>query len=311
MLKNEYVLITPAKNEEAFIEKTLESVIKQTILPRRWVIVSDGSTDRTDEIVNHYAGCHRFIHFLRRDSGKHSFGSKVHAFRAGQNELKDVSYEFIGNVDADIELPGDYYERLLERLADNPKLGLTGGTRVDLVGEEFSPIRFNRLDIGGAYQFFRRSCFEEIGGYLPLEFGGEDSIAGVMARQRGWDVQGFSDLVSKHYRPTGSAQGGVMKKGYRAGKQRFQMGYHPLFELVRLMRVSNIRQLVHNLSELTGFLFASLRPTQRQVPQAVVGYLQAEQLGRLKQFLLRFHDPAASSPRHFQLTERGAIRKLD
>jgi len=288
-----YVLVTPAKNEEDYIEKTLASVVSQSILPRRWVIVSDGSTDRTDEIVAQYAARHNFIRLVRRESGGHSFGSKVHAFRVGCEELHDVSYDFIGNLDADIELPNDYYEHLFRRFADDDQLGLSGGTRLDLIDGNFVKIRFTELDIGGAYQLFRRECYEEIGGYMPLEMGGVDTVAGIMSRYRGWRVRGFPDIVVRHCRPTGIAQGNVVRLGFRTGMKRFLIGYHPLFECAKLMRVRQPIDMVHNFCELAGFTVASVRGFKRQVPDAMVKYLRAEQLGRLKQIALHFHDPAS------------------
>lgn len=293
MADTAYVLVTPAKNEEDYIEKTLASVVSQSILPRRWVIVSDGSTDRTDQIVADYAERYNFIRLVRRESGGHSFGSKVHAFRVGYEELHDVSYDFIGNLDADIELPNDYYELLFHRFADDDQLGLSGGTRLDSVNGEFVKANFSELDIGGAYQLFRRECYEEIGGYMPLEMGGVDTVAGIMARYRGWRVRGFRDIIVRHYRPTGTAQGNVARLGFRTGMKRFLIGYHPLFECAKLMQVRQPIDMVRNFCELAGFTVASVRGFKRQVPDAMVEYLRAEQLGRLKQIVFHFHDPAS------------------
>ena len=293
MASMNYALVTPAKNEEEYIEKTLNSVVTQTILPRQWVIVSDGSTDRTDEIALRYAELHDFIQLVRRESHGHCFASKVHAFRTGYGELHNIAYDFIGNLDADIELPNDYYERLLASFSDDETLGLAGGTQSDLHNGRFVKIRFNELDIGGGYQLFRRACYEDIGGYLPLEMGCEDTVAGAMARYRGWRVRAFPDIVVRHYRPTGTAQGNVFRTGFRAGKSRYLIGYHPLFECVKLMRVGHPIKMVHNLCELAGFASAALRGYKRQIPDAVVDYLQAEQLGRLKHVALHFHDPAS------------------
>lgn len=303
MTNMKYVLVTPAKNEEDYIEKTLASVVAQTVLPQRWVIVSDGSTDRTDQIVTRYAERHSFIRLVRRESGGHSFGSKVHAFRAGYEKLDDVSYDFIGNLDADIELPNDYYERLFRRFADDDQLGLSGGTRLDLYDGKFVQIRFAELDIGGAYQLFRRECYEDIGGYMPLEMGGVDTVAGIMARYRGWRVRGFPDIVVRHYRPTGIAQGNVIRLGYRTGMKRFLIGYHPLFECTKLVRVRRPRNFMHNLSELVGYTVAAIRGLKREVPDGMVAYLRAEQMGRLMQVASHLRNPMLTSKSNVQPVE--------
>ena len=124
----DYVLVTPARNEETFIATTIEAVLAQTVLPVRWIIVSDGSTDRTDEIVAGYAKQHSFIRLLRRSAGEtRSFSSKVNAFKMSDRELEGVQYEFVGNLDADVSFPRDYYENVLQRLQTSPKLGIAGG----------------------------------------------------------------------------------------------------------------------------------------------------------------------------------------
>src|SRR5207245_1969039 len=120
-----YVLITPAHNEEAFIEKTLASMIAQTVLPERWVIVDDGSTDRTAEIVESYAQRYPWIELVRRPKqSNRSFAGKVHAFNAGFERLQPLEFEIIGNLDADISFDPDYLEFLIQKFSENPKLGV-------------------------------------------------------------------------------------------------------------------------------------------------------------------------------------------
>ena len=110
-----YVIITPARNEEAYIEKTIQSVISQTILPRKWIIVSDGSTDKTEEIISRYAKENHFIQLLTSKGDlKRNFGSKVNAFNAGYQLLKDMSYDFICNLDADVTFSSNYFESILQ-----------------------------------------------------------------------------------------------------------------------------------------------------------------------------------------------------
>jgi len=299
-----YVLVTPAKNEELYIQKTLDSVVAQEIRPRRWVIVSDGSTDRTDMIVSRYAKQHAFIRLVRRESGTHDFRSKVLAFEAGCKELEGVSYEFIGNLDADIELPPDYYSLLLQRFAGDGKLGLAGGTRRDRCGESFVRVRFSEFSIGGAYQLFRRSCYEDIGGYQALEFGGEDMVAGIMARHLGWTVRGFADLEVLHHRPTGIAQGNVARCGFRNGLKNHAIGYHPLFESLKLLRAWRPVEVLHNLSEFAGFTFAAMRGKGFCVPGPVVKSLRAEQLKRLRAVTLRYRAPGVGTSDSSQVTRR-------
>ena len=129
-----YALITPARNEEKFIEKTIQSVIGQTIQPQHWIIVNDNSTDHTGEIAQKYADAHDFIQVIHTTGdAKRNFGSKVKAVTYAFEQLADVEFDYIGNLDADISFDPDYYENILRKLEENPKLGLAGGTRFDLV----------------------------------------------------------------------------------------------------------------------------------------------------------------------------------
>ena len=117
-----YVIVTPARNEENYIEKTIKSVASQSLLPKKWIIVSDGSTDRTDIIVNEYSNKYDFIHLLRaEDDNKRNFGSKIMAFRAGVKQLTNLEYDFIGNLDADVSFYFNYYENLLQKFNNAPK----------------------------------------------------------------------------------------------------------------------------------------------------------------------------------------------
>ncbi len=292
MTETKYALVTPAKNEAAYIEKTLASVVTQTIPPQKWVVVSDGSTDETDEIVRNYARNHSFIQLVRRDSQTRHFGNKVHAFRAGYEKLADVDYDFVGNLDADIELPPDYYERILQRFNDDSKLGLAGGTRFDFCGGAFVKVHCARNSVGGPFQLFRRACYESFGGYIPLQLGGIDAVAEIMSRQHGWQVASFTDITVKHYRCTGTAKGNKYQAAFRGGKKLYVIGYHPLFELVKLLRVRSLKGAMENACEIAGFTLAAVSRFKRQVPDEFVSYLRTEQMDRLKHLFIHRKDPA-------------------
>src|SRR5438132_1057039 len=122
-----YVLITPARNEATFIQKVLDAVISQTWLPERWVIVDDGSTDRTAQIVESYAACFSWIELLHRPQHlERSFAGKVHAFNAGLERVQSLDFQVLGNLDADLSFEPDYLQFLLEKFASDPKLGVAG-----------------------------------------------------------------------------------------------------------------------------------------------------------------------------------------
>ena len=290
-----YALVTPAKNEEKYIERTLVSVVEQKVKPVKWVIVSDGSTDGTDAIVKKYASQYAFIQLLRRESSERNFGNKVYAFDAGYHALKDTDFDFIGNLDADIELPPDYYQIMMERFDKNPKMGLAGGSRLDWCNGTFVKVHCARNSVGGPFQLFRKLCYEEIGGYRALKLGGIDAVAEIMARQKGWVVRSFVDVVAHHFRCTGTAKGGRYQASFRSGKKLYVIGYHPLFVAFKIAKTRSVSGFIRQLFEIAGYSFASIRQYERQVPGEFVHFLQNEQLDRIKFFFRHRKDPAMAT----------------
>ena len=288
-MQETYVLVTAARNEEAYIERTIESVIAQTVLPQKWVIVSDNSTDRTDKIVKRYAEQYDFIELMRLESnGERNFARQVYGQQAGAERLQNIKYDFIGMLDADISVKPDYYEAILRRFGQNARLGLAGGILFDhLDGKWVRQCVSVSWSVSGPVQMFRRQCFGQIGGYLPLEKGGQDGIAEVMARMHGWEVKSFPDLEVLHYRCTGTQDSHLLSACFNAGIREYSNGYHPLFEIIKC--ISRFRQkpyVVGGLLRLSGYCRAFLRRDRQEIPDDVVAYRRREQLHRLHAALL-------------------------
>jgi poly-beta-1,6-N-acetyl-D-glucosamine synthase len=294
-----YVLMTAAYNEEAFIEGTIQSVLAQTVRPRRWVIVSDNSSDRTDEIVEGYARQHDFIRLLRitRAPG-HSFGAKVIALQAGSKLLQDAEYEFIGNLDADISLGPTYFEELIDRFRQNPEIGLVGGFVYEESDGEYRSRRVNDVrNVAHAAQLVRRECYEAIGGYTVLKYGGEDWYAQTTARMMGWQVEAFPNLKIFHHRHTGGGSN-WMKSALRLGALDYSFGSDLAFEVMKcLRRVPDKPYFAVAFARLAGFVWPYLRNEARGVPEEFVSYLRREQRGRLSALLNRRRSVDAIAPR--------------
>lgn len=279
----DYVIVTAARNEEKFIADTILSMVAQTVRPIRWVIVSDGSTDATDEIVGRFAKDHDFITLLSNNGdASRNFGSQVRAINAGIEKLKHLSYGFIGNLDADITLDADYYQTMLKRFGGNERLGVAGGYVCEKVKGEFQSRKYNRPhQVPHAIQLFRRACFEEIGGYIALPYGGPDWVAEVTARMNGWEVRAFPELRVYHHRMTISAEG-MIRGGFRQGLMDYTVGSHPLFEILKCAsRITLKPYLIHALSRMAGFAAGYCRAEKRYVTQPFISYLRQEQLRRL------------------------------
>lgn len=279
-----YVLVTPARNEERFIESTIQSVVAQTIRPLKWVIVSDGSTDGTDEIVSRYAVAHEWIELLRMPERKERhFAGKALAFNAGKARVDSLPYEVIANLDADITFEKDYFAFLLGKLAVDPLLGVVGTPYVEKSGEIFD-YKFTSLDhVSGACQVFRRECYEGIGGYCPVKVGTIDCIAVISARMKGWKTRTFTSKVSHHHRKVGTAQRGLIKANFYTGVMDYAMGNHPLWQISRtIYQMTRSPVVVRGLALGIGYLWALMRHAERPVSRGFVTFHRQEQMERLK-----------------------------
>ena len=279
-----YVLVTPARNEGQYIQRTIESVITQSIPPLRWVIVSDGSTDNTEEIVQMYSAIYPFIILKRVDADKdRNFGSKVSAIRAGMEDLHHVDYNYLGFLDADISFKEDYFEKILTEFNKEPRLGLAGGTIYDKMEEGFIEQVAALSSVAGAVQTFRRECYEDIGGYLPIKSGGIDTVAEVMARMRGWKTRSFPNLKVLHFRPTGT-QGvrSLFRVRFKQGRSDYCLGYHPVFYFAMLIRRFREKPyFLGSLCRLGGFIHAWFTTKKKSVPDEFIHFLRREQIRRL------------------------------
>lgn len=280
-----YVLITPARNEVQFIEQTLESLVGQTVRPEKWVIVSDGSTDGTDDVVKKYCAVHRWIELLRMpERHERHFAGKVHAFTAGYARVKDVEYDVIGAMDADISFDEDYFSFLLGKLMEDRALGVVGTPFRDTSMYDY---RFVSIEhVSGACQLFRRQCFEQIGGYVPVKSGGVDHIAVITARMKGWKTRTFTEKVCIHHREMGSASRGLLMTRFKTGTLDYALGGHPVWEVFRtIYQMTKKPYIVGGLLLLAGYVAAGLKRMPRPVSQELVAFRRREQMVRLRRFV--------------------------
>lgn len=283
-----YVLVTPARNEEVFIEQTIESVVAQTVLPVKWVIVSDGSTDGTDDIVKKYAAKHHWIDLVRMPERKERhFAGKVHAFNAGYARIRQLDYDIIGNLDADISFDDpDYFDFLLKKFIHLPKLGVAG-TPFSEEARHYN-YRFTNIEhVSGACQLFRRQCFEEVGGYNPIKIGGIDLVAILKARMNGWQTRTFPEKTCIHHRKMGAGMQSGLTDFFRWGQGDYMLGGHPIWEIFRsIYQMKNKPYIMGGGLRLVGFYWAILTRVGKCVPDELVAYRRKEQMHRLKEFFI-------------------------
>ncbi len=280
-----YVLITPARNESKFIALTLQSVVAQTYRPLKWVIVSDGSTDGTDEIVGKYTAEHSWIELLRMPERKERhFAGKVYAFNAGYARVKDLQPDVVGNLDADVTFEPGHFEFLAAKFAEYPELGVVGAPFRE--GGQQYDYRFSNIEnVWGGCQLFRRQCFEDIGGYVPIKGGSIDHIAVVSARMKGWKTRTFTEKLCIHHREMGTAQQSSVQARFRMGVKDYSVGNHPLWEVFRMFyQMSKTPLVIGGLALAWGYAWAMIRRVEMPVSQEVVAFARREQMQRLARF---------------------------
>lgn len=282
-----YVLVTAARNEAAVIRSTLDSVIAQTCLPERWIIVDDGSTDDTAAIVEEYSGRHRWIELLRRiPRANRSFAGKVHAISEALERFSvlGLQYELLGNLDADVSFEPDYMEFLLTRFACDPRLGVAGTPFTQEGGYDSTRDSFEGdMYVAGPCQLFRAVCFREIGGYVANPAGGVDWIAVMTARMLGWTVRAFPEKRFHHHRSMGTAERGRVAAMFSYGQKDYYLGGALLWQLFRALYQTTKRPVVvGGLALLLGYLWAALVRVPRPVSPELIRFHRKEQLRKLR-----------------------------
>jgi glycosyltransferase involved in cell wall biosynthesis len=282
-----YVLITPARNEEQFIGGTLDSVCAQTMLPERWVIVDDGSTDRTAEIVEGYAKRFPWIELVRRPQHlDRNFAAKVQAFNAGFERVKSWEFDVVGNLDADLTFEPDYLQFLIGKFSQDPKLGVAGTPFVEAGYDSATDSFEGENHVAGGCQLFRSQCFQEIGGFIPNRAGGVDWIAVTSARMKGWRTRSFAEKRFHHYRTLGTAGKGPLAATFSYGERAYYLGWSPIWQLFRsVYRMTKKPFLVGGMALLSGYCWAAGRRVYRPVSPELVRFHREEQIKRLRGIL--------------------------
>ena len=241
-MDDSYLIISPCRNEADFMVNTLESVVNQSVTPAKWIIVDDGSTDATPEILQRYADQYDFIQIVTRTNrGHRSVGPGViEAFYAGLAEVDIDDYQFLCKLDLDLELPSKYFELLMQRMNENPRLGTCSGKPYNRLGNRLvSEKRGDEMSVGMT-KFYRMSCFKQIGGFVSEVMW--DAIDCHRCRQLGWIACSWDDpqLRFVHLRMMGSSQDSIFSGRMRHGYGQYFMGTGLLY-----MFATSVYRMLH------------------------------------------------------------------
>ena len=282
-----YVLISPVRDEEALIRHTLESVCAQSALPKRWIIVDNGSTDTTADIVLDYAKRFPWIELVRYPTcAARSFAAKAQAFSAALARVRGLDFEIIGNLDGDVSFDADYLAFLMRKFAEDPTLGVAGTVfREEGYNSETDSFE-GRKHVSGQCQLFRKQCWDEIGGYIPHRAGGIDWMAVVTARMKGWKTESFRERFFFHHRHLGTAERSVLASSFSYGEKDYYLGGHPVWEMFRVAyRTTKPPYIVDGMALGLGYCWAFVRRTPRPVSDELMAFHRKEQMEKLKSIL--------------------------
>jgi len=278
-----YVIVSPARDEAKHIEKTITSVIAQTIRPSRWIIVDDGSSDGTREIVERYAACTDFITLLcNPNRGYRAPGTGVvEAFRLGYAALKEQTWEYLIKLDADLSFEPDYFQTCFALFEADAKLGVAGGTICTFANGvvQVDTPRDPSFHVRGATKIYRRACWEQIAPLVAAP--GWDTVDEMKANMHGWTTRTFCNIKLIQHKPTGAATG-HWRDAYKNGQANFVAGYHPLFMLAKCARrLAFTPVLFHSVALFAGYFSGYLRRSPRLVDAKTIQFIRHQQMRRL------------------------------
>jgi glycosyltransferase involved in cell wall biosynthesis len=283
-MKNDYIVITPAKNESDYIMFTINSMIKQSIKPLKWIIVDDSSSDGTFEIIEKTTQNISWITIIKKNTvEKRAPGANVvNAFNYGLSTIKN-DYSYIVKLDADLEFDEDYFEKLIRQFEINIKLGIAGGYCVNSIkGKKLKIDNTPDYHVRGATKMYRKKCFDEIGGLIP-KFGW-DGIDEMKAMMLGWETRSFRDIMVLHLRPTGK-ETGLLRYAWRRGALNYYMGYNPFYLI--LSCINNFSKRPYFLFGLTlfaGYIYSYLTNTEQISDKNLIKFIKKFQSHRISLF---------------------------
>ena len=273
------IAITPARNEGKWLPGLIKAMERQTLTPDLWMIVDDGSSDNTPDLVRGFAEGHSWVELRRReDRGRYFRGKGVaETFGYGVEEASRFkpNWGLLAKIDADTDLPDSYFERVLKKFAENPRLGIASGVNIGEKGIQTHPRGNNRV--------YRRECWDAIGGLPPIS--GWDTWDETLARAKGWETAALPDIETMHLRP----EAATATYSYQQGKISRFLGYSLLFAFGRSLKISLQRSPLCGFGYLAGYVAEK----ERIKDQEFVSLLRKEQHSRFRS-LLRFESPVTN-----------------
>jgi biofilm PGA synthesis N-glycosyltransferase PgaC len=276
-----YIIITPVRDEQAYIEQTIQSMIKQTLLPIEWIIVNDGSSDKTGEIINKYSELYSWIHAVHRNNRgfRKAGGGVIEAFYDGYCSLKSDNWDYIVKLDGDLSFDNEYFENCFSAFKSNSNLGIAGGMIYNLIKGNLVLEKPPLFHVRGATKIYKKACWDAIGGLINAP--GWDTLDEVKANMLGWKTQSLEDLKVVHHRFTGQADGS-WQDAVKNGTANYISGYHPIFMLAKcIKRIFERPYFIRSLGLYYGFISGYCKGIPQVDDKNLITYLRQQQMKKL------------------------------
>ena len=272
---NKYIIISPVRNEEKYVGKTIQSVINQSVKPIEWIIVNDGSTDRTRETIEKYMGKYSWMKLINLEDRGFYYPGKgvVEVFYKGFNIIKTKDWDYIVKLDCDLYLENDYFEKIFQRFQENPRLGIASGC--DYLVEKNSYIREKTQEDHpcGLSKIYRKKCFEDINGLRPIP--GWDLVDVLSAQMKGWDTKCFMEYRIIHYRQTGFRNKGIANGRFFVGRLQYKFGYSFIYSLLKgIYKLFERPYFIGGIGMILGYLYACLRHETKYFDDEMIKFLR-------------------------------------
>jgi len=275
-----YSIVSPVRNEEKIINRTIQSVINQTVRPKKWIILDDGSTDKTKEILERYSKKNSWIDVIFTEKHVANYWGVQEKLGSAFDCINLDENEYIGKLDADIELSDTYFEDILRQFHLDPKLGIAGGSLYHYTKNRKVMEKCPLDHVRGGLKLYRVQCWKDIGGMGSKI--GYDTIDEVKANMSGWKTRSFPNIEALHHRPTGKRMGNFKWQFY-LGKDHYAAGYHPIFLIVKCIKDMAFKPyFINGLAKLVGYFACYLRGAEKSIEDKdYIKFLRKKQIRRL------------------------------
>jgi poly-beta-1,6-N-acetyl-D-glucosamine synthase len=273
-----YIIISPVRNEEAYVESTITSVLKQTILPQEWIIVNDGSTDATREIVERYTTLYPWIKLINlADRGYYYPGTGVvTAIKKGFEHIEKVDWDYLVKLDCDVTVENKYFENIFNEFKINSKLGIASGAIYLTDGDKEIKEKSQSDHPWGASKIYKKQCYIDINGWKIIP--GWDLADLLAAQMNGWETRCFDEYKILHHRESGSRRSGLTSGKFLLGRFLFRYGYNFVYTFFKgIYRIPERPVIIGGVSLIAGYLYAFIKNEDRLFDKEMRKFLRKKQ----------------------------------